>query len=341
MSPVQDVTAGPSTATPEAPALSAVERAFSEGNDDLFFRARDAERRGEPLKPEPADSAPASDEPNTADPASAEPVEQAASTDAKAPAASETAKPKGKPGAEARIQELARENRELREKLAQAQTPKPAGPSTATETPNEQDGQTAAAAKRDVAKYRAMPGYPTLDEYDNDYEAWSEAKADFIAEKRLEEAEAKRSEREQTGEFIRTKDAMLSRGREAFDDFDDVLKAAEAAGVVFPPHASRTILTHKHGHAIAHALAQQAVADPTFAARIADPVEFGIELGSILARAEAPSKPAAPQLTKAPNPPSMLGRRSSSMDEEEAAELAGDDDRWFRARDAKRRAAER
>lgn len=319
----RDASAVSSTAS-EAP-LSAADQAVLSGDPVAYRAARAAERAGTPLEPtNPADSAAAT-------------PEQAASTDAHESPASEPGKGKDK-GAEGRkaelraeIDDLLRQRRELRESLAQErQQTKPAESSPAPAEPT----------KRDIARFKSMPGYPKAEDYE-DYDDLVTARADFMAEQRLNEAQQRQHAEQQAGEFAKSLDSMLTKGREAFDDFVDVLGAAEQAGIVFPPDVARKMLTHEQGHVIARELAQRAISDPAFRAVLADPVETAIVVGQILAAQSAP-KASPVSVSKAPEPPVTLGRKPSAvLDPLEAAVREGDTEAYLAAKRAQRAAAAR
>lgn len=310
----QDVSAVSSTAT-EVPHVSAVEQAVSSRDQAAFKEARRAEREGKPLEPtKPADTA------------SAQPGDQAASTDASSQPASEPGKGKDK-GAKARATEISAEVRELqeqlrlrkalREELAQldkGDTPA-ATPAASVDRPS----------KLDIARYKQMPDYPKADEYE-DYDDLVTARAAFVAEQKALEIRTEQQQARQSDAMQQSITSMQKKGREAFSDFDDVVTAAADAGVVFPPHVLNEVFGNEtHGHVIARELAIKATADPAFRAQLADPVKTGIAIGQILASQQTSAKSSPSPVPKAPEPPVLLGSKTSDVgDPLDAAVKAGD-----------------
>lgn len=337
-----DATAVSSAAT-EAPALSAVEQAVMDGNDDAFFEARRAERQGTPLDPTKAASSPA------------EPAEQAASTDANQSSASEPDKAKdtkdGKGAAarsaqlKAEVQELEgllRRRKELRQELASldkggkpADTPAadPAGP----------------PAEDDLEAFASLPGAPKEADY-ADYTRYVLALARFAA--RHEGQQLVSQALQQYDAQTRSRsvlDASVERGRKDFADFDDVV--AQAAALVqadptlaLPAHVQQAVASMADGHRLGYALAQKVVAgDSAFLARLSNPVAAGMALAELLSSTDTPSKASPPPVvSNAPAPPVTLGRKPTvAPDAIDAAVAADDEEAFFRARAAQRAAAMR
>lgn len=338
---LEDVQAGSSTATNEAPILSAVDQAIEANDDAAYLAARRAERSGKTLEPRSTPAAEAT---------TAEPAEQAASTDANEPPASEPGKAKGK-GIKARteqvnaeiaaLQERLKLRRALREELGETQPADAnshAGPSPGPESSNR------ATAKRDIDRFKAMPGWPTSEEYP-DYDDLSAARADFIAEQRAMDVERSVRSSESTSRAAAAQRSLIERGTEAFEDFSDVLAAAEAADVVLPPHVAAAVLSHPQGHVITYELLSQVAEDASLLRRLGNPVEAGIVIGQILAghRNASPERSGPePQFSKAPSPPTTLGRKTSDeSDPILAAVNANDEAAFLAARRAQRAAARR
>lgn len=322
----QDVTGAASTPN-EAPSMvSAVESAVASRDQAAFKEARRAERAGKPLEPTKATAS-----------AAVTPDTPAASTDALPTPASEPGKPKDK-GVSARnrelddeiqgLQERLRVRKALREELAQQPKGEPSAVTPAAP---------ATPTKRDTNRFKALPGFPKSEDYD-DFEEFVTAQADFIAEQRLNDFRQESQQQEQVGEFKRTTAAMLSKGRESFDDFDAVLGAADAAGMEFPPHVVRRVLSQERGHEIAYALAKQA-GNRALWERIADPVEFGLFVGETLSSSKADAPSSVPSFTQAPAPPRVLGGKPADAADPIASAVARHDVAAFRAERARERQA--
>lgn len=260
-------------------------------------------------------------EPNKAATAAAKPVEQAASTDATPKPASEPGKKEK--GAKARSAELDPEIAELQEKLRlrkmlreelAARDDKPADSSPAP----------VKAAAKEFERLKAMPDAPKLDEF-NDYQDWSVAMAAFVTDKRLEEYSQKQKQEVEHGQFQSAASRMEAKGAETYEDFREAGTAAAQAGRAWPRPVTEFVLTHEHGHDVAYALAK-AKDDDALYLRIADPIQFGMYVGEVLAQLNAPPKksPKTP-VSKAPEPPVMLGGRPhDTVDPSKAAMAAGD-----------------
>lgn len=306
----------------EVPTVTAVDQALAAGDTSAFLQARRAERSGTPLEPSSVESA------------STEPAEQAASTDATPAPASEPGSGTST-GAEGRkrqlraeIEDLLRQRAALRKDVAQT---KPAVSSPAAAEPT----------NLDIDRYKALPDYPKADDY-ADYDDLVTARAAFVAAQQLQASEQRHTAERQTSAMLASQQAMVAKGNETFDDFEDVLQAAVVAGVEFPAHVGATVLTHPDGHVIARAAADQAVRDPAFLQSIADPVAFGMFVGQTLAARAAEAMVPLPVVSKAPEPPRTLGRKTSDvLDPIEVAVRDGNTEAFLAARRAQRRAAMR
>lgn len=298
---------GESSTPPETPVIPAPAVA-APAVDQASAKARYvADLAGKPIADEPKVT------PTTADAAPAEPVEQVASTDASSPVASETTK--AKHNAETRKQELNAEIRALldhreqlrreTEYLSRAAKPdvKPAVPSPAKPA-------------TDADRYLAMPGAPKFEDFDT-IEQYSVAASLHVLRAEQHERE-QRTHAKQTGDAMKS---MQSKGTAAFDDFDQVLRAADQAGLQWPEPIIQLVLTHERGHEIAYLLANK---------RIADPVQAGMAIAQLLADNREDDEPPALRAsvrttTSATPPPLILGNRpADSGDSELAAIRAGD-----------------
>lgn len=266
--------------------------------------------------------------PIAAEAAAAQPVDQAAPTGATPPAASEPAKPKK--NADTRIQELLAERDRERSEVARLRAEL-----ETRRTPDVKvESSPAKPTARDFERFKSMPGYPQVNDFD-DYGDYTTEVSAFVTAKRLEEYSQKQKQEYDAGQFREAQSRFDTRGTEAFPDFREVLTAAAQAGRTWPEHVTRKVLTHDQGHAIAYALAK-AKDDAALYQRIADPVDFGEYVGEVLAQ-RAPVKSPVPIKTSAPEPPITLGERShDSADEEEAAIASGDMSAFKAARLAKR-----
>lgn len=279
----------------DAPSASAIvtplDQAVANDNVEQYREVRRAERAGkEPptIAPTPAESAPA------------QPVDQAASTDATPKPASEPGKPKK--NADTRVQELLADRDRERSETARLRTELE---ELRRRLPDVKPVESSPAkpSARDYERYKAMSGYPQVAEFE-DYGDYTAEVSAFVSAKRLEEFSDKARQDYDRGQHRESQQRFDAKGLELFPDFREVLTAAGQAGRQWPEHVTRKVLTHEQGPAIAYALAK-AKDDTALYARIADPVDFGEYVASVLAQKSAP-KP-VPQKTSAPDPPMTLG----------------------------------
>lgn len=151
---------------------------------------------------------------------------------------------------------------------------------------------------------------PKREDFD-DYEAWLEAKATYVAVKaldaRLQQQEAKREQETKQSEQqkqVAAWNAKLAEARSKLPDFDDVT----AADVPITPSMSSAIMDSDKGAEVAYYLAK----NPAEAARIAalSPIGQVREIGKLEDRVSA--KPVKP--SSAPDPIKPVGARSSGGD---------------------------
>ncbi len=293
------------------------------GDQAAFREVRRAQRAGKPV-PQVL--------PTSADPAPAQPVEQAASTDATPKAASEPAKPKK--NADTRVQELLAERERERSEAARLRTELE---SLKRQLPDAKQAESSPVKQtRDFERFKAMPDAPKLDDF-NDYQDWSVEMSAFVAGKRLEEYSQKQKQEYDQGQFHESVARMEARGSEVYSDFKAAGHEASLAGRSWPEHVKRMTLTHEQGYEVAYALAK-AKDDDALYARIADPVEFGMYVGEVLARKKAPAS-TVPQKTKAPDPPFTLGSKPHDATDELEAAIASGDMSAFKAAKLRQRIA--
>ncbi len=223
-------------------------------------------------------------------------------------AGKELAKKKG--SLQARIDEMARERAAAQAEAAAARAElealrrgqQPAQPVAQPEA------KPAEAAAQGWERYKTLPGAPDVNKFTT-YEDYVLAVGVFVAQETAKEI----GERQANDQRMRTAAEAMNRTHAAavaeFPDFDAVVESFVKAGGQYAPQVQRVILGDSaRGHKLAYALAK----DPALNARlssIGDPVQFGIELGSVLGGltakpAEAPVKP----VSKAPAPiPEIAG----------------------------------
>lgn len=305
-----DVPAESSPATePTAPVVppSELEKAVASSDDARFREIRHAQRAGKDIPP------------TAADPASAQPADQAAPTDAPPKTASEPVKPKH--NAETRIRELAAENKDLKQRLERLERPAPAPVDV---KPAE---SSPAKPKTDVDRYMEMSDAPKFEDFES-IEKYSVAAAIHVYRAEQREREQQQHAKQKGDAF----ESMKSKGTDAFEDFDDVLRSADRAGLQWPEPIIQLVLTHERGHEIAYLLAKE---------RIADPVKAGIAIAALLAdtQAETTVSPVPPS-PKAPPPATQLGSNTHDARDPIMTAVRTGDDGAFRAERLAKRVAQ-
>lgn len=316
MEAVQDVTAAPSsapeTAAPETPV------------ENFTDSQRDAWLKGDPI-PETA--------PKTGDPASPKPGEQASEGEqprtAAAPDTATQQEPKQnrrKLDAEARIQQLLRENADLKQRRLETT----AAPSTAA--PEKTVEQPVALKKPNIADFT---GENAWEEYESAKDAYYEARAKEAAQAAVQ---ADRKERETAAQHAEAqkkgREFEASWGKRVSDftsshpeaaDFMPAVQALVDSGII--PERSfldEWISRSKHGPAILWHFSQ----NPSEIVRIGElhPVEAAEELVKLTLPFESKGPVPVPQRTSVlPKPPSRVSGKSGAVaDEVEAALQAPD-----------------
>lgn len=149
------------------------------------------------------------------------------------------------------------------------------------------------------------PERPKRDDFETQ-EEYLEAVADWKVEQKLKDKEAKEQETKIRGEYDQKKAEFAKKCeefRKARNDFDDVLEAADEAGVRYSPILERCLLESDRGPAVLYELAK----DPDEFERL-NKLPYGAlnrELGRIEARLEREaqsSKNEVKKITKAPPP---------------------------------------
>ena len=305
--------------------------------------ARDlASFRGEPTtrterdSSSPAESARADSEAATAAPSTTDPATDAAGA---APKPSRNLDTRRKQVDEdvAKLQESIRLRKALREELAALGPAKP------------QDSQP--APKADAAswrKYSTLPGAPKVEDFDA-YEDFVDARAEFIADRRFEERERQRSlnadserrmaETEQTyGKFRARVDEARKADPEIENKIDPGLMSIVPSSALLPNEPLRpanvllqnVVESEAAPELLVHFSTPAGQQDWSNMLAAPTPAAMLRAFGRIEARflsdgstAKA-STPAPKPVTSAPEPPTALGRRSSTADPASAALAKGD-----------------
>lgn len=284
----------------------------------------------------------------------APPVEQAASTDAQRPPASEPGKgPKEDRGAKTRnaeldadiagLQERLKLRRALRDELATLERPRDAKPSASSP---EQPAKVA-----DWERFAAMPDAPKADTFAT-YDQYTAAMSLFVADKRFEErdhqsrvSQAQTRHEESVQKTVADAAARIEKFREVDADLEskidpqltEVIPASlvPKGQPIGPHHAlmeeilrsdfTPQLLIHfstPEGKAEFRSLCQLGSQSPS---------AFLRAFGRVEARFDTPtsSAPPAKHVSSAPAPPTVLGARTSeALDPVEAAIKSGDGKRY-------------
>lgn len=299
-------------------AQTAADHAVVNGDVSSYREARRAERAGAPLTT-PADSSPAA------------PDDQAASTDASPSPASEAGKP-AKRNAETRIQELLRERHDrdarisaLEREIAASRQPAaqttPAAPSPAPQRPAEQ-----------------IPEYDEwLTEPGNEGRSYTAYQADVIrrvyAQERAAEADREKTSREarDAAERIDQYRARAETFKATKPDYWDVIQPVVSAQLK-PEIASALEEALQQSEAGPQVLYHLGSHPEEFARLAGLPPRLAVyELGKLEASLAAPAAVSPNPLTKAPTPPTTLGRKSVDPSDQIEAAVASNDVSRYRA----------
>jgi hypothetical protein len=325
---MSDATPVASSATPAeqvvAP-LSALDQAVAAGDMGAFKAAKLAERAGTPLTP-------SADQPGA--PAPPAPDDQAASTDASPPPASEPGKP-GHKGAEARIKELNWRTKQAEERAARLeqelaatrrQTPPPQ-----SQTAQAASSPAAADAEPKLADFEANP-----EQYPDPYVAWLDARQEWkwrqLESQRQEQQQREMQERSHRDWVEDTARRARDLGPELVESLSDEVRnlrpLASLSGdeqpttlnfvtqQILESDAAGPILKHLSDHPEE---LRRLEAIPKYASMV-------YEVGKLAARLSAPPPPPqAKVITSAPPPPTTTGNRPTEpVDALEAAVRSGD-----------------
>jgi signal recognition particle GTPase len=177
----------------------------------------------------------------------------------------------------------------------------------------------------------AVDGEPKRDDFES-YEAYIEARADWRADRRWEEKEAKKRDEEAKtrtqAEQQKLEQSFREKARSAakeLEDFEDVMEGSDAP---MTQQMAEAILTSDLGPKLAYHLAK----NPEEAKRIAalPAARQAAEIGKLEGSLEAESKPKPkPEPSKAPEPIEPVGARSASS---ERPSDKDDIDTWHKKR---------
>ena len=153
---------------------------------------------------------------------------------------------------------------------------------------------------------------PKREDFDN-YEDYLEARADYVAEKKIQEKEDARQKKQQSESAKQEHDRLVSQweglkedARDRYDDFDDVLDRSNAP---LTPEMSRVIMESDFGGDITYYLAT----NEDEAERIASlsPAKQALALGRLESKLEAEiAKPKKAATSKAPDPAKPVKKKS-------------------------------
>jgi hypothetical protein len=302
-----------SSATPDAPiAQTPADEAVAKGDQAAFKEARRAERSGKTPASIAAESTPA------------EPGDQAASTEVVAPPASEPGTPAPKKNAESRKQELNAEIQALLAQRAQLRAELEAQP----RQPQRQDAPAAPSAVPVGEKFPDYDTWITAQPAEaQSYEDYIDARAAHVYEQR-QHAERTRTEQETAEREERTRLDTYRQSAAKFvaehADYWDVIKPitdtppSETAGAI-----GDVITRASNPPQLLYHLGQHL---DEFARLLTLPPTMAVyELGQLAGSLTAPASTPIPQQSRAPAPPTTLGRRAvEPADQLESIVASGD-----------------
>lgn len=317
--------AQPAESSP-APIPSAAEQALAAGDQSAYRRARSAELSGKPLEPSDATSAESSP---------AKPAEQAASTDAKEPAASEPAKP-SKSNAETRIKELLAERHRQDARIAELEA------SLRPRQPAQPETKPAASSTASVLDSAAFPTFDKWLEQDGNTEKAYEDYIDARSDHRFEQHEQKRQAKEAEIASKRELETKQARSREKAQEF--AAEHPDFADVVGPllrlPDNSPAAIAivdavTESGPKLLYALGQDFAADPNKSVLkrlFSLPERLALyELGKFEAALPSTVSPSPKLVTSVTDTPTILGKKPSGSPDELAAAVRSGDQSAFKS----------
>lgn len=332
---MSDATPVASSATPAeqvvAP-LSALDQAVAAGDVGAYRAAKLAERAGTPLTP-------SADQPG--DPAPPAPDDQAASTDASQPPASEPGKPGHKGNADTRKLELQREidtllaqRRQLRDEIERhpRQTPPPQ-PQTAQAA----SSPAAADAEPKLADFEANP-----EQYPDPYVAWLDARQEWKW-RQLESQQAEKQQRETQERSHRdwvedTARRARDLGPEVVESLSEDVRNLRPLASLAPDEQPTTLnfVTQQILESDAAGPILKHLSDhPEELRRLEAIPKYGqmvYEVGKLAARLSAgPLPPPAKVITSAPPPPTTTGNRQTEPVDPMRAAVRADDVATYKA----------
>jgi len=298
----------------------------------------------------------------TADPSPAEPAAQAASTDAKRDAGSDPAAPPKGQRLKERLSDLEAEKARLHEELRTVKLLKQElaalrQPAADTTKPASAPAPHAQSTKAEWQRYRQHPDAPKVEDFES-YEDFVAAQGLFIADRRYEERQQRErleAESQQRVQSVQQKIdgflGTLSKAREADPEFD--AKVDPGLLSLVPAFALRSdepvrpanvllqevITSEAAADLLVHFSTPEGQQEWAKAVSAETPADLLRAFGRIEARflggsrAEA-DKPAPKPVTKAPAPPTVLGRQPASPDRAAAALAKGDFRGYSAAADA-------
>lgn len=331
----------PADASAPVPVVTAADHAVASGDVASFKEARRAERSGKPLETPPADSS------------SAEPVDQAASTDASTPPASEPGTNRRR-NSDTRVPELLADRARERERADRlerelAQLRQPAQPST--------DAKPAGSSPA-AAQPAAFPSYDAFlaTKPDASYEEYLDARADFRADQKYRALKAEETHAAERAQLSRTQQERATK-------FQERITAVTATDPEFISRISPDVLALKPFDALLpgerpsalNAIAEELLSSPLapqLMRHFTDHPEVLQHLGTLSPRdllremgkleASFPDAHAAAPLTPvtgAPAPPTVLGTKPAAPANPIDAAVASGDMTAFKAERMRQRIA--
>lgn len=196
-------------------------------------------------------------------------------------------------------------------------------------TPQQQENKPAADGKPNPDNYE------TQAEYLEALTDWKVEARDKAREAKAQETEAKTKQETQLQQFKSREDGF----REATADYDAVINQAIADDTPMSPALWSEIQDHEHGPALLYYLAQ----NPDEAERLAgmNATQVAREVGRLESRfvpsadggqqQQQQQRQAAP-VSKAPKPPSMVGKQSTQTSEKDPDQMSPEEWRQYRAK---------